>query len=153
VINGLYTSTSWVWHSVDGGKDLAVAFGSEPARTGRQMQRSSVGQSRNVHLSGKARRPAERISRLADGLLATAQKGAAERGIDSATCCCHDLIMNEAQREVLKNVERAAHSAGNLAEKAYHLTEDQAAHKIAEAVLALSQTVGVLARALADEAK
>jgi len=74
-------------------------------------------------------------------------------GIDSATPCCHGSTMNEAQREVLKNVERAAHSAGNLAEKAYHLTQDEAAHKIAEAVLALSQTVGVLARALAEEAK
>ena len=74
-------------------------------------------------------------------------------GIDSATPCCHGSIMNEAQREVLKNVERAANSAGHLAEKAYHLTQDEAAHKIAEAVLGLSQTVGVLARALADEAK
>ena len=61
--------------------------------------------------------------------------------------------MNQAKREVLENVERAANSAGHLAERGYHLTKDEGAHKIAEAVLALSQTVGVLARALVEEAK
>ena len=61
--------------------------------------------------------------------------------------------MNQAQREVLKNVERAADSAGRLAESGYHLTKDEGTRKIAEAVLALSKTVEVLARGLAEEAK
>jgi hypothetical protein len=61
--------------------------------------------------------------------------------------------MNQVQQEVLKNVQRAAKSAGRLAERGYHLTKDEGARKIAEAVLALSKTVEVLARALVEKAK
>ena len=59
--------------------------------------------------------------------------------------------MNEAQKEVLKNVKRAANSAGRLAESGYHLTKDEGTRKIAEAALELSKTVEVLARGLLEE--
>ena len=37
--------------------------------------------------------------------------------------------MNDAQKEVLQNVKRAADSAGRLAESGYHLTKDEGARK------------------------
>jgi hypothetical protein len=61
--------------------------------------------------------------------------------------------MNATQKEGLKNVKRAAKSAGRLAESGYRLTKDEGARKVAEAVLELSQMVEVLARNLLEEAK
>ena len=61
--------------------------------------------------------------------------------------------MNEAQKEVLQNVKRAADSAGRLAESGYHLTKDEGARKIAEAVLELSKMVEVMARELLEQGK
>jgi hypothetical protein len=61
--------------------------------------------------------------------------------------------MNEAQKNVLENVKRAANSAGRLAERGYHLTKDEGARTIAEAVLELSRMVEVVARGLLEEGK
>jgi hypothetical protein len=61
--------------------------------------------------------------------------------------------MNKSQKEVLKNVKRAATSAGRLAESGYRLTKDEGARKIAEAVLELSEMTKVMARELLQEEK
>jgi hypothetical protein len=61
--------------------------------------------------------------------------------------------MNKSQREVLKNVKRAATSAGRLAENGYRLTKDEGARKIAEAVLELSEMIKVMAREFLEEGK
>jgi len=61
--------------------------------------------------------------------------------------------MNKAQQETLKNVQRAVKSAERLAERAYHLTKDDGTRKLAEAVMALSETVGYLTRLAAQEAE
>jgi hypothetical protein len=61
--------------------------------------------------------------------------------------------MNKSQKEVLKNVKRAAASAGRLAESGYRLTKDEGARKIAEAVLELSEMIKVMARELLEEGK
>ena len=61
--------------------------------------------------------------------------------------------MNKSQKETLKNVKRAATSAGRLAESGYRLTKDEGARKIAEAVLELSEMIKVMARELLAEGK
>jgi hypothetical protein len=63
------------------------------------------------------------------------------------------MAMNKSQKEVLKNVKRAATSAGRLAETGYRLTKDEGARKIAEAVLELSEMIKVMARGLEEEGK
>lgn len=59
--------------------------------------------------------------------------------------------MNKAQKETLKNVQRAVKSAERQAERAYRLTKDEGTRKLAEAVVALSETVGFLTRLAREE--